>query len=226
MPTDPRSDAEARYDEAREQFGRMCSLTPTPQPATLFVFAGQVIDAADALRASASPAITDGNGLLPCPFCGAKAWIVMHPFGRRSAGCRECFVVDSQQHGGTDGAIAAWNRRASAPRLCGLCSHSLLNNEHGFDQNDGYMDGDNLIHGGRCTYCRVCSAPRQEPPKSALAMMQDYVQSRDFYEVMQVYRHTPVVPLAPVVDAFEAVKSAILAALSTVAAPPPEESAP
>ena len=44
--------------------------------------------------------------------------------------------------------------------VCYDCGHSLENNNHGFDQNDAVMDGDNLIHSGRCTYCRVCNPRR------------------------------------------------------------------
>lgn len=44
---------EAAYDLASERFQRMVSMTPTPSPATLFVFASSVIDAADALRSRA-----------------------------------------------------------------------------------------------------------------------------------------------------------------------------
>src|SRR5579859_2558397 len=40
---------------------------------------------------------------------------------------------------------------------CELCGHSLEDNEHGFDQGDAEMDGDELIHSGRCTYCRECN---------------------------------------------------------------------
>lgn len=42
--------------------------------------------------------------------------------------------------------------------ICTLCSHSLENNDHGFDQNDFYFDGDKLIHVGRCTYCIECNS--------------------------------------------------------------------
>lgn len=41
---------------------------------------------------------------------------------------------------------------------CELCGHSLLDNLHGFDQNDADDNGD-LTHSGRCTgctYCKVC----------------------------------------------------------------------
>lgn len=43
--------------------------------------------------------------------------------------------------------------------ICGLCNHSTEANQHGFDQNDAYMDGDKLIHSGRCTYCKGCHNP-------------------------------------------------------------------
>lgn len=44
---------------------------------------------------------------------------------------------------------------------CTLCGHSLIDNEHGFDQNDAWMEGDKLVHSGRCTYCKICS-PRKK----------------------------------------------------------------
>lgn len=40
---------------------------------------------------------------------------------------------------------------------CNGCGHSLENNMHGFDQNDGWLDGDRLVHSGRCTYCKICN---------------------------------------------------------------------
>lgn len=43
------------------------------------------------------------------------------------------------------------------PPVCELCGHSLIRNDHGFDQNDAHMEGDKLIHHGRCTYCRECN---------------------------------------------------------------------
>ena len=41
---------------------------------------------------------------------------------------------------------------------CDLCKHSLVNNLHGFDQNDFYYDPEtnNFRHSGCCTYCREC----------------------------------------------------------------------
>lgn len=45
---------------------------------------------------------------------------------------------------------------------CELCGHPLLDNLHGFDQGDSYVDGNgDLTHSGRCmgcTYCKVCAA--------------------------------------------------------------------
>lgn len=40
---------------------------------------------------------------------------------------------------------------------CDICGHSLEDNPHGFDQNDGYIDEEGkLILYGTCTYCKVC----------------------------------------------------------------------
>lgn len=41
--------------------------------------------------------------------------------------------------------------------ICSSCNHSLENNSHGFDQSDAHMDGDTLVHSGRCTYCKECN---------------------------------------------------------------------
>ena len=50
-----------------------------------------------------------------------------------------------------------------AAETCEICEDSLDGNSHGFDQNDGYMDGDKLILYGTCTYCRICF-PRSSKP--------------------------------------------------------------
>lgn len=39
---------------------------------------------------------------------------------------------------------------------CDLCDHTLVGNLHGFDQNDGWIEGDKFIHSGHCTYCKIC----------------------------------------------------------------------
>lgn len=52
---------------------------------------------------------------------------------------------------------------------CELCGHSLEFNEHGFDQNDAVMVGDELIHSGQCTYCKVCSPSLNEWLKRKLS---------------------------------------------------------
>lgn len=53
----------------------------------------------------------------------------------------------------------------SAEPVCRDCGHSMVNNSHGFDQNDGWLDETEtkIIHSGRCTYCRVCNPPRPQP---------------------------------------------------------------
>jgi ferredoxin len=47
---------------------------------------------------------------------------------------------------------------------CPDCKHSLEDNMHGFDQNDGWLEEDSfsptgyrLVHSGRCTYCKECN---------------------------------------------------------------------
>lgn len=49
---------------------------------------------------------------------------------------------------------------------CNLCNHTLENNNHGFDQNDAWLEGDKLIHSGKCTYCIYCN-PRLKELKDA-----------------------------------------------------------
>lgn len=40
---------------------------------------------------------------------------------------------------------------------CDICKHSLYDNDHGFDQNDGYIDETGkLVTYGTCTYCKDC----------------------------------------------------------------------
>jgi len=46
---------------------------------------------------------------------------------------------------------------ATVENKCSLCGHSLKDNLHGFDQNDGVMQGDRLVHTGTCTYCKFCN---------------------------------------------------------------------
>lgn len=40
-------------------------------------------------------------------------------------------------------------------------------------------------------------------------MIFDWLEEQDFYELMQIYRHAPLVPQAEVREAFEAVKDYI-----------------
>jgi hypothetical protein len=46
--------------------------------------------------------------------------------------------------------------------VCALCDHSLVDNLHGFDQNDAWMEGGKLIHSGTCTYCKECNLILEE----------------------------------------------------------------
>jgi hypothetical protein len=54
--------------------------------------------------------------------------------------------------------------------ICNLCGHTLVNNSHGFDQNDAHMEGDELIHHGRCTYCRFCNPSIFEDTSTAATL--------------------------------------------------------
>lgn len=49
-----------------------------------------------------------------------------------------------------------WDRIFNSHETCCWCGHSLKNNNHGFDQNDARLEGDELKHLGRCTYCKEC----------------------------------------------------------------------
>lgn len=51
-------------------------------------------------------------------------------------------------------------------KLCPDCKHSLEDNNHGFDQNDGFLDENGeLVHSGRCTYCRICNPRIFQPAR-------------------------------------------------------------
>ena len=41
--------------------------------------------------------------------------------------------------------------------VCANCAHSLIDNLHGFDQNDWYVEHNKLIYFGCCTYCKECN---------------------------------------------------------------------
>lgn len=72
---------------------------------------------------------------------------------------------DSSAHQALERAVERVRARAFEPFAgkCLMCGHSLVGNEHGFDQNDGYVDGaGNLVHSGRCTYCRECQIQGQQ----------------------------------------------------------------
>ena len=41
---------------------------------------------------------------------------------------------------------------------CEICGHSMFNNLHGFDQNDGFInEKGELVLYGTCTYCKICN---------------------------------------------------------------------
>lgn len=42
--------------------------------------------------------------------------------------------------------------------ICVYCKHTLIDNSHGPDQNDFYINNDGyLSHSQRCTYCKFCN---------------------------------------------------------------------
>lgn len=48
-------------------------------------------------------------------------------------------------------------------KTCPDCNHSLMNNSHGFDQDDYYWnaDEDTYKHKDSCKYCNVCYPRKQ-----------------------------------------------------------------
>lgn len=48
--------------------------------------------------------------------------------------------------------------------VCEWCGHTLEDNLHGFDQCDADMDGETLVHSGRCTYCKICNPGLYDDP--------------------------------------------------------------
>ncbi len=42
-------------------------------------------------------------------------------------------------------------------KVCPDCHHNLKDNDHGFDQNDGWIENNKLVHSGHCTYCKECN---------------------------------------------------------------------
>lgn len=55
-----------------------------------------------------------------------------------------------------DGYFTEAKQALEELKICPTCHHSMENNQHGFDQNDGHMEGEKLILSGRCTYCKIC----------------------------------------------------------------------
>lgn len=46
---------------------------------------------------------------------------------------------------------------AKCEEICEMCDHSLVGNDHGFDQNDADInENGDLVHSGKCTYCSEC----------------------------------------------------------------------
>jgi len=64
-------------------------------------------------------------------------------------------------------------------KICSFCGHSLVNNPHGLDQNDVFMDGDKLIHSGSCTYCKHCRAGNYTLTETPI-VPKDFVPEKDF----------------------------------------------
>lgn len=60
--------------------------------------------------------------------------------------------------------ITDWTEEVEiVEQFCGMCNHTLKDNNHGFDQNDAYLNEENEVcHYGSCTYCKYCN-PRVCP---------------------------------------------------------------
>lgn len=49
-------------------------------------------------------------------------------------------------------------KEAVEESCCRDCKHIKVDNQHGFDQNDGVLVGNTIVHSGFCTYCKYCQA--------------------------------------------------------------------
>lgn len=70
-------------------------------------------------------------------------------------------------------ASVSYGKWLNEEASCSSCGHSLRDNQHGFDQNDAYLEDDStseagykLVHSGRCTYCKYCNPGILEATKS------------------------------------------------------------
>lgn len=78
-------------------------------------------------------------------------------YGRyRVRRCKTCHAKNERDR------HAQLSRPQEPPKVCVLCHHSLEDNQHGFDQNDAEVAGEQLVHSGTCTYCKICN-PRMRP---------------------------------------------------------------
>lgn len=67
------------------------------------------------------------------------------------------YLVDRRRLAPPTVASEKRNWGIAVKNFCCDCGHTLKDNQHGFDQNDAHMEGDKLIHSGRCTYCKFCN---------------------------------------------------------------------
>ena len=86
-------------------------------------------------------------------------------------------------------------------------------------RHEGALDKDNLDY--RCPSCAaytflLTTWPPALPETAGTRTLQDAVQSREFYDLMQSYRHMPMDRPAYVVEAFESVKTFLLARQASV----------
>jgi hypothetical protein len=72
------------------------------------------------------------------------------------------------------------------------------------------------------TYAEESTKHITAAPAPSPAALEDWLDGREFYEVMQAYRHTSLTTPLTVIEAFVAVKRAILRASSALSASPPE----
>lgn len=74
---------------------------------------------------------------------------------------RDGYPQEEIDNGGSEhcrfiGELAELEALEAQDEKCVSCGHPLKDNSHGFDQNDGHMEGDKLLHSGKCTYCKHC----------------------------------------------------------------------
>lgn len=101
---------------------------------------------------------TEKGIILPCPFCGGEAKIVINEnFNYKFvcfASCTNCGVETPRYFNTKEKVIETWNKRQSLPiGRCGTCNRRHLRNGRNFCEVNGIMQDDDY-----CSYYE----PREE----------------------------------------------------------------